>query len=709
MKEYIYLRYTIFTYIYNVYKLGRTNLLYERNSQYKTGEFIGGKFIMVFKVHNSNYVEKLLQLNLKKYNVKTQNGGSEFYNTIIENKIESILIDNNIQYELLNSNQIKDIMYKEKNIIYKQKYKNINTILKKKLSLIHLIQKLLILKFKPNILKLYIKPYITPKIYQAEILENTIDLYYTNNNIGKLLWSCGLGKTFMSLFISYRLKAKKILIGVPSIYLQEQFINCINTFYNYNKNIQIIINNKNNYKFIIDQLLYFNKGILFIITTYHSCKFLKNLQMHFDFKIGDEAHHLTGYSKNFIRFHDIKSHKTLFMTATNKISLNNLISMDNTDYFGNIIDTKSIKWAIDNKYITDYNILILYNSYSEYTYFIEKYKVKETELFITAFMLLKAINTYTTLTHIIIYTNSIKSANIINSYINIINTYFNIKNLFNVSLNSNLSNHEKNANIKLFIQSKIAIISSVYIFGEGFDLPKLNGVCFAENMNSNIRIIQSALRPNRLEKNNFTKIAYIIIPYIDMFLLKADKHFYNIKKVIQKLSKNDMNIMDKITVLKNNSYFEKTKSINLYNQLEIDYEELETLKIKLKFNDDKLLNDNEFKYEYLYIKSILKKYNINTYEELHFIENSINIHNLISYFISKNVYTNFYDFISKDTTTFIQTKEEWIQYCIKFNIKSVADYNNLALYNLNLLPLYPDQFYIGFTNLLYELKIITRR
>ena len=41
----------------------------------------------------------------------------------------------------------------------------------------------------------------------------------------------------------------------------------------------------------------------------------------FDFKIADESHHLVGYNNNITKhsFHQIKSHKTLFMTATEKI------------------------------------------------------------------------------------------------------------------------------------------------------------------------------------------------------------------------------------------------------------------------------------------------------------------------------------------------------------------------------------------------------
>ena len=54
------------------------------------------------------------------------------------------------------------------------------------------------------------------------------------------------------------------------------------------------------------------------------------------------------------------------MTATEKVIENNktnkvIYSMDDENIFGKIIDMKSINWAIENKKITDYNLIILKN------------------------------------------------------------------------------------------------------------------------------------------------------------------------------------------------------------------------------------------------------------------------------------------------------------------------------------------------------------
>lgn len=113
-------------------------------------------------------------------------------------------------------------------------------------------------------------------------------------------------------------------------------------------------------------------------------------------------------------------------------------------------------------------------------------------------MSLKSIEKYHDLTHILIYTNKTENCELVKKYIddilelNIIN--INKENYYNEALHSKSN---KNLNdIKLsegeltkFKKASWGIISSVYIFGEGFDCPKLNGVVFGENMDSDIRIV----------------------------------------------------------------------------------------------------------------------------------------------------------------------------------------------------------------------------
>ena len=132
------------------------------------------------------------------------------------------------------------------------------------------------------------------------------------------------------------MKFKTVLFGVPSIHLQQQIKNEILKLFP-NEIILCVGGYGFSDKSNITLLKY-----RFIITTYHSCHLLLDTQ--FDFKIGDEAHHLVGIEteKGFRSFHKIKSTKTLFMTATEKTIENNITrekySMDDENIFGKYIE-----------------------------------------------------------------------------------------------------------------------------------------------------------------------------------------------------------------------------------------------------------------------------------------------------------------------------------------------------------------------------------
>ena len=377
-------------------------------------------------------------------------------------------------------------------------------------------------EFKEEINKF--KPYS----YQQEVLDK-IEIFYDNNNIGKIIWSCGLGKALLAILIVQKLNYKKVIIGVPTIYLQKQMKNEIMKIFNNNKNILYVggkYTNKEDIKTFINKKSFNCK---FIITTYDSCH--KLLDIKFDFKIGDEAHHLVGSEseKTKDNFHKIKSKKSLFMTATEKIIENNknnkvLYSMDDKDLFGEVIDIKTINWSIENRKITDYNLIIIKNTEEEIDNIISSLKLNNDEtidknLFLSAYISLKSIEKYNDLSHILIYTNKTENAELVEKYIDII-LKLDIVNLekdnyYNKALHSKNSKNSNDGEITKFKKASWGIISSVYIFGEGFDCPSLNGVVFSENMESDIRIVQSTLRPNRLDNDFPNKKAYIIIPYID--------------------------------------------------------------------------------------------------------------------------------------------------------------------------------------------------
>ena len=176
--------------------------------------------------------------------------------------------------------------------------------------------------------------------------------------------------------------------------------------------------------------------------------------------------------------------------------------------------------------------------------------VKNKNLFISAYMCLKAIKMYPSITHIFIYTNITENSDLIKEYIdNILDSKIldlNKEEFYNKSLHSkNCQNRE--TEITQFKNAKYGIISCVALFAEGFDLPKLNCVCYADNVISEIRIVQSGARAQRIDDDNKQKIACIIIPYI--ISEGDDKPYKNIINIITQLKTIDGNVEQKITYL----------------------------------------------------------------------------------------------------------------------------------------------------------------
>lgn len=592
---------------------------------------------------------------------------------------------------------------------------------------------------------------IIPREHQINVLLK-IDEFYRNNNIGKILHCCGLGKALLGILIVKKLECKLVIIGVPSIYLQKQMKNEIMRIYNNHKNILYVGGETDkNENYTIDSTTNEDKinnfinnkspECKFIITTYDSCNKLSNNK--FDFKIGDEAHHLVGseFEKTKDAFHKIKSNKSLFMTATEKVIENNrtnkvIYSMDDKNIFGKIIDSKTIKWAIENKKITDYNLIILKNTEDEINNIIKSLHlgknneiknsiIEHKDLFLSAFMSLKSIEKYNDLTHILIYTNKIENSELVKKYIDIIleldiininkDNYYNkaLHNSSKENLNDiKLSNGTiQEGEINKFKKAHWGVISSVYIFGEGFDCPKLNGVIFAENMESDIRIVQSTLRPNRLDNNYPNKKAYVIIPYIDTGKFTTDSEsFDKCRKIISKIRNVDEMIEQKINVVSlNKPILKESDNIKekiIHHHIIENGNELKKIILRLRYSHALDSKYSEEQDEFNYIRELNKELNIQSKEEYTkkvVKDNHKNyIENPEEYFRLKSVWTNWYDFIGINTKKFIQDKNDWINFCNEKNINSLEDYFELCnLYDK--LPINPIDFYKDFSNIPKEL------
>jgi superfamily II DNA or RNA helicase len=588
-----------------------------------------------------------------------------------------------------------------------------------------------------------VKPY---EIQEKEIIQINID-YFNKYDIGKNILPPGTGKTLCSLFTALSMGFKRICIGVPSIALVQQWIDQIKLVFMDMPILGIATNSKYNSEFTTDKNIidtFIKQVNCCVVVVYDSCH--KLVGETFDFKVGDECHHLTGeYDPNkdikrYTQFHKIQSKKTLFMTGTSKTIVNmttnkQISSMDNEELFGKVIVEKSILWAIKNNLITDYRPIVLDNKEDDIIDISRKYAIDITniELFLTAVMTLKAFLWYENLSHVFVYANSIQNAEIINDYI----TEILEKNVFDIDINDvynnalcsngnpNINKDDPTSEISKFTKQKYGIICCVYMFGEGYDLPMLNGVVFAENMGSEIRIVQSTTRCFRKDKTNLNKLAYVLFPYLDTDDWNDDSSsFKKLRDIVNHIGNKDESIGSKIVVHDINKkplsllqlIMKRWKKIckEDYGSYHTDFiddsdEEYLSSKIKLRLRKSGVLRSriDQLQDEFMFMKERNKHLNLSSKSEYNSSKNDEKyIDDPERHF--EIYWTNWYDFLGYDTSEFIQTKEQWIIECKKNNIKSLEDYKRLCENDVKF-PINPSEFYQHYTNFNNELNLNTQR
>lgn len=460
---------------------------------------------------------------------------------------------------------------------------------------------------------------LTPLEYQKKIIKN-LEIYFSKNDNGRLYLPCGTGKTFIGFWTFKNvLKYNSAFIVVPSLYLLSE------TYDSWQKELQyydekfhfILIGSdmekkeqgylnefkpSTNIDEIKEQLTISNNIIA--ITTYQSSKLLldscKEMQFKFDLGIFDEAHRSVGEAnKQFTHILSDKyriCEKKLFMTATEKIYnyTNNdvkkedelkILSMDDKRIYGEEIYIYSLRQAITDGALVDYNIIAPYINNNEYKDIIlnndfiksiKDNKIYNSELLSLSFMILYTMNKYK-FTHLLIFCNKNKKAYELITVIKDIaklffgnddNTYFNY-------LSGKNSMKVRKEEINKFKNSKRGIICSARIFNEGVNIKICDAVCFADNRESSVDIIQCVGRCLRRYKQN--KVAYIIIPCYaeiqDNFFNNTNKNFKKIRLILNSLGSTDDMVSDRFELLSCNSTSSsiqgsinnegKTKMINL--------------------------------------------------------------------------------------------------------------------------------------------------
>jgi superfamily II DNA or RNA helicase len=387
-----------------------------------------------------------------------------------------------------------------------------------------------------------------------------LDEYFETHNDGILHMAPGTGKTKYAIGWLNSKKFNRVIVGVPSLLLKQQWENQLNKFY-FGKVVDTM--QVRDYP-QIRVILYVNSGSV------------KKLSV--DCVILDEVHHLAKpLNHKWRNILSVKTNYKLGLTATMLVG-EDLI-------FRNIIYTLPIRRAIDMKLITDYNVYIarIDEAYAEEI----RQKIDSNaalELIISAYMTLKLLSE-NKITKSFIVCNERTNACVIVDIIRRIleqNIIF-IDGLFFCNLDGNDSISIRNECIRKFINSDKGIIVSVYLFGEGVDFPIIDNVCIAENMTSTVRIVQTLLRGNRLIESRPDKVNNIVLPVIKSDTYHSSR-FDKVKQVIQQMSINDAGIFDTISLMtfsKEKTRISSGRQIELKEINEDDFKYLNAIKLEL--------------------------------------------------------------------------------------------------------------------------------
>ncbi len=453
----------------------------------------------------------------------------------------------------------------------------------------------LIAKSKGKLIKP--KPF-KPKPHQISAIHKTIK-HFKKNDRGKILMPCGTGKSLAAFWIFKKIKAKKVLVAVPSLALLQQtlkvwtrelLIQGINAdwlcvcsdisvkenqddfiSYTYDLGIEVTTNPNHIRKFLAIK----NKKIKIIFTTYQSGNVTaRGSKGHsFDLGIMDEAHKTVGYydklMAHLLSEKNIKIKKRLFMTATERLfrkKNDEYLSMDNVNDYGKIIFQLSFKKAIETKppIISDYKVLTfdvmepdikeIYKS-NKYLKIKKDLKNITARELATAISLRKAIKKLKIKNAISFHSTVERAKNFMKQQELITKNYSGYKPIKSFHVSGSMPTNERSSYMRSFAENG-GLMTNARCLTEGVDLPAVDCICFTDPKRSKIDIVQAAGRCLRLSKGK--KFGYILIPIIvpkneDPNETAKGTAFEEIVTTVGALSSQDTRIKEYLKCIENGS------------------------------------------------------------------------------------------------------------------------------------------------------------
>jgi superfamily II DNA or RNA helicase len=439
----------------------------------------------------------------------------------------------------------------------------------------------------------------TPRPHQSAAVAAAKSHFVRNGAArGRLIMPCGTGKSLTAYWIAEGLKAKTILVAVPSLALVRQSLTdwtreflshgikpdwlCVcsdETAGNLERDefvgevYDLGLPTHTDTNEIAALLRARSSGPKIVFTTYQSSTKLaaaaRKARIKFDLAILDEAHKTVGvHSKTFATLlsdKKLKIQRRVFMTATERVfrgDRSDILSMENEKDYGKRFFQLSFKEAIEQKIITDYKILTMTVSDSHVRNLIDENRIlnlnsrnlDEAEAqSIAAGIALKRTYKRHGVKHAISFHRSIRRADHFRGQQDALNRMGSLgPKTINLHISSKKTAGQRSDLLREFVLHKRALMTNARCLTEGVDVPAIDCVMFADPKQSRVDIVQAAGRALRHYEGK--ERGYIVVPLVVPEKMDFDRFaettaFRQVAQTITALSIQDERIADEFRAI----------------------------------------------------------------------------------------------------------------------------------------------------------------
>ena len=440
--------------------------------------------------------------------------------------------------------------------------------------------------------------------YQQEAVDEVVKGLAIHDR-GQLIMACGTGKTFVTLWIKERIKPQTTVVFLPSLNLLSQTLHEWTS--NSRENFEVLCvcsdstvgkdDTKEDVRVsevpfdvtsdvrVIQDFLNSKKSKV-IFCTYQSSDLIGTAQSGstIDLIICDEAHRCAGPATSaftkVLNDEFIDAKKRLFTTATPRVFSkatmesagargHQIYGMDDEETFGPVIHTYSFAKAIEDKWLTDYQVLIVgvdeptiqnYIENREIVASLEASVVSDAKTLAAKLSLLKATAEYD-LRRVISFHGRVKAAKeFAAEYYDLVELVEPSKRPSGTIWTDYVSGEMKAVDRKRKIQrlkklppTERGLLANARCLAEGVDVPSLDGVAFIDPKGSQIDIIQAVGRA--LRKSDDKDFGTILIPVFiepgeDPFEALEASNFKPVWEVIKALRSHDERLGQELDILR---------------------------------------------------------------------------------------------------------------------------------------------------------------